>query len=113
MSVGYEKTARWNGVYTNRILPLSRAHGRSCAVHMFAIMLHPKRRGVKWKWEAYVAEAVESAVETASMPFSDHDWKRWRAEIEEAAGTEARYTAERMLKQSGILEWWPNPERAL
>lgn len=98
--------------FLKKILPRAQAIGESVAYHEFVVILNPKYRGDNFKWEGFVAFAVRSAEVSCWQPFTDAEWKRWGKEIKAAAGNSAKYAAERIMKDSGLLEWWPDPTRA-
>lgn len=90
----------------------AQAHGEAVAHHEFAVMLNPKYRGGDFKWEGFVPFAVRWAQVSVWQGFTDREWNKWESELKDAAGLSAKYAAERLLKDSGILEWWPDPTRA-
>ena len=98
--------------FLNKILPRAQLYGEAAAHHEFVVMLNPKYRGSNFKWEGFVALAVQRAEVSCWQSFTDREWKRWEKDIVEAAGKSAKHTAERLLKESGLLEWWPDPTRA-
>lgn len=97
--------------FLNKILPRAQAIGEAVAYGQFTFMLNPKYRGDGFKWENFVPFAVRWAEVTCWQSFTDAEWKRWEKEIKEAAGKSAKYAAERILDESGLLEWWPDPTR--
>jgi hypothetical protein len=97
--------------FLNKILPRAQAHGEAVANHEFVVMLNPKYRGVNFKWENFSASVVQSAEVTCWQSFTDREWEQWEKEIVEAAGKSAKYAAKRILDESGLLEWWPDPTR--
>ena len=98
--------------FLTKILPRAQAAGEATAYHHFVTMLNPKYRGPNFKWDGFVLYAVGWAEASCWQSFSDAEWKRWKKDIVEAARTSAEYAAKRILKASGLLEWWPDPTRA-
>jgi len=95
-----------------KILPRAQAVGEAIANHHFVTMLNPKYRGPNFKWGDFVPYAVGWAEASCWQSFSDAEWKRWKEDIVKAACTSAEYAAGRLLKKSGLLEWWPDPTRS-
>lgn len=94
--------------FLNKILPRAQAIGEAVANHQFVTMLNPKYRGEGFKWEEFVPFAVRRAEVSCWQPFTDAEWERWE-EIKAAACKSAEYAAKRLLDESGLLEWWPDP----
>ena len=97
--------------YWDKILPRAQAHGVAVANSWFAVMLNPKYRGPNWTWDKFVPRCVGQAEVTAWHSFTDREWKRWEKEIVEAAVNAAEHAAKRILEESGLLEWWPDPTK--
>jgi hypothetical protein len=74
-------------------------------------MLNPKYRGEAFRWEEFVPFAVRWAKVSCWQSFTDAEWKRWENKIVEAAGKSAEYAAKRILQESGLLDWWPDPTK--
>jgi hypothetical protein len=74
-------------------------------------MLNPEHRGEAFRWEEFVPFAVRWAKVSCWQSFTDAEWKRWENEIVEAAGKSAEYAAKRILQESGLLQWWPDPTK--
>jgi len=104
--------SRSEATFLNKILPRAQAIGEAVANHWFVTMLNPKYRGDNFKWEGFIEFAVQWAKVSCWQPFTDAEWKRWEKEIVDAAGKSAEYAAKRILNESGLLEWWPDPTRA-
>lgn len=85
--------------------------GEAIAYGQFTMLLNPKYRGDGFKWEGFVPFAVRWAKVSCWQSFTDAEWKRWEKEIKEAAGKSAEYAAKRILDESGLLEWWPDPTK--
>jgi len=97
--------------YLDKILPRAQAHGVWVAHHEFVTMLNPLYRGPNWTWDKFVPRCVGQAEVTVWQAFTDAEWKRWEKEIVEATGKSAEYAAKRILEESGLLEWWPDPTK--
>ena len=97
--------------YWDKILPKAQALGEAVANHEFVVMLNPKYRGPNWTWDKFVPRCVGQAEVTAWQSFTDREWKRWEKEIVEAAVNAAEHAAKRILEESGLLEWWPDPTK--
>jgi len=104
--------SRSEATFLNKILPRAQAIGEAVANHWFVTMLNPKYRGDNFKWEGFIEFAVQWAKVSCWQSFTDAEWKRWEKEIVNAAGKSAEYAAKRILNESGLLEWWPDPRRA-
>jgi hypothetical protein len=96
--------------YIEKILPRVKQHADAVVQHEFATMLNPKYRGPNWRWDKFVDFATRWAKTTVWQSFTDAEWKRWQKKIESDARRIAKITAERLMKESGILEWWPSNE---
>lgn len=97
--------------YWDKILPKAQALGEAVANHEFVVMLNPKYRGPNWTWDKFVPRCVGQAEVTAWQSFTDREWKRWEKEIVGAAVNAAEHAAKRILEESGLLEWWPDPTK--
>jgi len=97
--------------YLDKILPRAQAHGVWVAHHEFVTMLNPLYRGPNWTWDKFVPRCVGQAEVTVWSSFSARDFKKWEKEITEAAGKSAKWSAEEILRDSGLLQWWPDPTK--
>ena len=97
--------------FLNKVLPRAQAVGEAVANHQFVCMLNPEHRGEAFRWEEIVPFAVRWAKVSCWQSFTDAEWKRWENEIVEAAGKSAEYAAKRILQESGLLQWWPDPTK--
>lgn len=97
--------------FLNKVLPRAQAVGEAVANNQFVVMLNPKYRGEAFRWEEFVPFAVRWAKVSCWQSFTDAEWKRWENEIVEAAGKSAEYAAKRILDESGLLQWWPDPTK--
>ena len=97
--------------WLNVLLPVAQSHAQAVVYHEFVAFLNPRFRGASWKWENFETFAVRQAEVTAYQSFSDNDWNEFEALILAAAKSTARIFAREVLRTSGILEWWPNPEK--
>lgn len=85
------------------------AHGEAVASHWFATMLNPKYRGSAWSWPNFPIFAENHARATVWQNFSELEWREWEPELREAAGRSAAAAAQRLVHESGILDWWSSP----
>ena len=107
--MGLTRSESEERAFLTKVLPKAQGFGESCASHWFVCMLNPKSRGPNFKWENFVQFVVRKAEVSCWQSFSDKEWKLWEKEIKEAACKSAKYAAERILDDSGLLEWWPDP----
>ena len=98
-------------LFQDRVLPKAERIGESVAHEQFILMLNPRFRHKDFEWEEFVPIAVGWAKVSCWQSFADSEWKQWEKEIKEAAGKSAEYAAKRILKTSGLLEWWPDPTK--
>jgi len=77
---------------------------------LFAEMLNPKYRGSNWHWEEFVDFVANHVSIHIAMNFTDKEWDRWENQIKALAIRTGRETAQRLINESGILTWWPNPQ---
>jgi hypothetical protein len=103
--------ARYEKTFLTKILPRTHAIAESAANHEFVVMLNPKYRGANFKWENFPRFVERTAEVMCWRPFTDSEWRRWEKEIKEEVRESAKRAAERILKESGVLEWWPDPTR--
>ena len=101
--------------YIRDIFPRVEAYADAVAHHEFATMLNPKYRGPKWDWERFVPHAVKWAETSVWQSFTDGEWKAWEKDITRDVRRISKAVAERLLEESGLLEWWPayETQRAL
>ena len=79
--------------------------GEEMAATMFAAFLNPACRGPNFSWEEF-SEIVGSLSETqAGMALPVKPTRKQERIAREAGIREAK----RLLKESDILNWWPNP----
>ena len=97
--------------YWDKILPRAQAHGLAVAHNEFVTMLNPLYRGPNWTWNKFVPRCVGQAEVTVWSSFSARDFKKWKEEITEATCKSAEYAAKRILEESGLLQWWPDPTK--
>lgn len=95
--------------WLNVLLPVAQSHAQAVVYHEFVTLLNPKFRGPNWKWENFETFVVRQAEVTAYQSFSDKDWNEFEALILATAKRTARIWAKTVLKDSGLMEWWPNP----
>ena len=101
--------------YTRDIFPRVEAHADAVVQHEFATMLNPKYRGPKWDWARFVPHTVKWAETSVNRSFTDDEWKAWEKDIKRDVRRISKGVAERLLEESGLLEWWPayEAQRAL
>ena len=102
-----ESEDRW----LNTLLPIAQGHAQSVVYHEFVTLLNPKYRGKNWNWENFEEFAVRHAEVTAYQSFSDSDWNKYENYIRETARRTARIWARTVMQDSGLMDWWPNPEK--
>ncbi len=88
------------------VLRKAENYGCAVAVSLFAAMLNPQRRGQNWDWANLPKEAGEDAEATVLLSVCVPP--RDESKIKRVAVEAARREAERLLKRSDILAWWPN-----
>lgn len=91
--------------YLNKILPRAQQVGYAAPYNLFVSMTNPKNRGPNWDWNNFVDRAVKMTEVTCWQSFTDKEWKNWEKEIKEDAMKTAKIHAEKILSDSGILEW--------
>ena len=96
--------------WLNEILPRVQEHARCIVYDQFIMLLNPKFRGPTWKWEDFETSAVMLAKVSIFQLLAEGDYSAFKPKIQEAAIHTARHYARLVLKDSGIVEWWPNPE---
>lgn len=96
--------------WLNQILPRVQDHSRAVAYDTFVNFLNPKYRGPNWKWSFFREYTIRQVKISVYQSFSDEEWGIFESQILETAEHNARFWAEEILKDSGILEWWPNAE---
>lgn len=90
----------------NKNFEIAASHGTSVAVTLFATMLNPEYRGPNFKWENLADMAAEQAKKSVGLSFSNQNaFKRYRNEIEHTASKWARYEADRLLRESNVMDW--------
>jgi len=101
------------GDFLDNGIDRAHAHGRASATHDFITGLNPKFRGPKWSWGEFQNQAARMAEASAHSSFSDEEWDAWSADITEAVRSSAKAAAQRLLSESGLLEWWSEELAAL
>ena len=92
--------------YINSILPRVWGYCEGAVNHHFVGMLNPKNRGTNFKWENFVDFAVRLSKASVYRSFSDKEWKDFGDRIDTDAEKHCRVVAERIMNESGILDWW-------
>lgn len=81
--------------------------GEILAAREFAVTLNPKMRGPAWRWDQFSAWCEKKSGVCARAHFGDQDWKKWGPAIQRETSEQARAAANRLLRASALLEWWP------
>lgn len=89
----------------------ARETGEVIARDDFTALLNPKYRGANWDWSRFVSHVTWRA-QIYSLKYTQAEWDKWSDLLREAQGHAAKNVAELLLRDSGLLEWWPNPVAA-
>jgi len=76
----------------------------------FVCMINPKMRGPAFQWAKFPDWCERRAKSSVYMSFRAREWKKWSVGIKEVAGRSAKEAAGNILRDSGLLEWWPHPD---
>lgn len=107
MSKAKSKAKEFNETkYLNSILPRVTGYCEAAVNHHFVGMLNPKNRGTNFRWENFVDFAIRISTASVYQCFSDKEWKEFGKEIDADAEKHCRIVAERVMKESAILDWW-------
>lgn len=97
--------------YRAECLPRVRETVQTTVIHEFLTLLNPRYRGAGWKWSKFEAHCLRWAEIHVRNAFGADEWELWGEVARKDARRLARLAARRMLDESGILVWWPDPTR--
>jgi hypothetical protein len=98
-------------IYSEEIFPRVRETVAAVVRHEFLTLLNPRYRGDGWDWkkfERYCLRWTEIHVRNA---FGEEEWSQWGKQAQRDARRLTKLEVQTFLKESGILEWWPDPTR--
>jgi hypothetical protein len=88
---------------------LAEANGVQTALGRFSALLNPKYRADNFSWDNFVSRTAEHAAACCWSSFAQAVWTEWGVELKEIVRETARVTAQQMMDDSGLREWWPHP----